>query len=145
MTRTAFRKNLSSNDVGSTGGHQAGVLIPKGETDLLSFLPSLNSDVKNPDAWLTCIDEEGEIHRFRFVYYNNKLHDENGTRNEYRITHMTAWFRGQGARTGDAFEISRDQGQPEYRIRVVHAEKATGQNDQAAPPRLRPKGWRRVH
>jgi len=145
MTRTAFRKNLSSNDVGSTGGHQGGVLIPKGETDLLSFLPPLNPDVKNPDSWITCTDEDGEVHRFRFVYYNNKLHDENGTRNEYRITHMTAWFRGQDARTGDTFEISRDQGQSEYRIRVVHAEKATGQNDQAAPTRLRLRGWRRVH
>lgn len=145
MTRTAFRKNLSSNDVGSTGGHQAGVLIPKGETDLLSFLPSLNPDVKNPDAWITCIDEEGEFHRFRFVYYNNKLHDENGTRNEYRITHMTAWFRDQGARTGDAFEISRDHGQSEYRIKIVHVAE---DNDELAPmetARLRLRGWRRVH
>src|SRR6056297_2838956 len=145
MTRTAFRKNLSSNDVGSTGGHQGGVLIPKGETELLSFLPPLDADVKNPDAWITCIDEDGVVNRFRFVYYNNKLHDENGTRNEYRITHMTAWFRGQRARNGDAFEISRDQGQSEYRIRIVHAEKETGQNDQAAPTRLRLRGWRRVH
>ncbi|MFZ7094183.1 EcoRII N-terminal effector-binding domain-containing protein [Primorskyibacter sp. 2E233] len=145
MTRTAFRKILSSNDVGSTGGHQGGVLIPKGETDLLSFLPPLNPEGKNPDAWITCIDEDSEVHRFRFVYYNNKLHDENGTRNEYRITHMTAWFRGQRARAGDAFEISRDQGQSEYRIRVVHAEEETDQKNQAAPPRLRLKGWRRVH
>lgn len=145
MTQTAFRKNLSSNDVGLTGGHQGGILIPKGETDLLLFLPPLDQDVKNPDAWITCIDEDSEVHRFRFVYYNNKLHDENGTRNEYRITHMTGWFRGQGARTGDAFEISRDHGQSEYRIRIVPAEAGTEQMDQAAPPRLRLRGWRRVH
>lgn len=145
MTRTAFRKNLSSNDVGSTGGHQGGVLIPKSEADLLSFLPPLMSDVKNPDAWITCIDEDGEVHRFRFVYYNNKLHDENGTRNEYRITHMTAWFRGRGARTGDAFEISRDQGQSGYRIRIVRVEEDTNQKCSEVPTRLRLRGWRRVH
>ena len=145
MTRTVFRKNLSSNDVGATGGHQAGVLVPKGETDLLSFLPSLNRDVRNPDAWITCTDEDGEVHRFRFVHYNNKLHDENGTRNEYRITHITAWFRRRGARTGDAFEISRDQSHQGYRIRIVRAEEVTDQKDEAPPIRLRLRGWRRVH
>ncbi len=31
MTKTAFSKTLSANDVGAAGGHMGGILIPKGE------------------------------------------------------------------------------------------------------------------
>lgn len=145
MKRAAFRKTLSSNDVGETGGHQGGILIPKGESDLLAFLPYLNPSVKNPDAWLACMDENGDIYQFRFVHYNNKLHDENGTRNEYRITHMTAWFRRCGARTGDVFEISQDETQTTYRIRIVRSDNETEKEQSSSPTRIRLRGWRRVH
>ena len=145
MTRTTFRKTLSANDLGLTGGHQGGVLIPKGETALLNLLPPLKVDVKNPDAWITCIDANGDSHRFRFVYYNNKLHDERGTRNEYRITYMTAWFRNQCAQPGDAFEISREHDHPQYRIRIVRAEQDPERSPDDGPVRIRLRGWRRVH
>jgi hypothetical protein len=88
MTNRTFSKTLSANDVGATGGHQGGILIPKSEAELLSFLPVLDPKVKNPDAWIECEDETGTTRKFRFIYYNNKLHDEGGTRNEYRITYM---------------------------------------------------------
>ncbi|WP_460385259.1 hypothetical protein [Pseudomonas amygdali] len=39
--------------------------------------------------------------------YNNKLHDESGTRNEYHITYMTKYFREIGAQEGEALEISK--------------------------------------
>jgi len=86
MKRTAFQKALSANDVGATGAHQAGILIPKTNRELLAFLPSLDATTKNPSAWIDCIDEGGTVRRFRYVYYNNALHDLGGTRNEYRIT-----------------------------------------------------------
>src|SRR4051794_38458599 len=105
MIREIFQKILSRNDVGATGGHQGGILVPKKETELIAFLPCLNAKIKNPDAWITCIDEDGNELQFRYVYYNNRLHDEGGTRNEYRITYMTRYFRDVGARAGDAFEI----------------------------------------
>ncbi len=144
MTRTAFRKTLSANDVGTTGGHQGGVLIPKGERDLLEFLPHLDPSVKNPDAWLSCTDPYGGTHRFRFVYYNNKLHDPRGTRNEYRITYMTAWFRNAGAKEGDVFEIAKDAGSSVYTVSVIKAEYGRP-DDRELSARIQLRGWRRVH
>ena len=38
-------KVLSANDTGETGGHQAGILIPKSEI-ILSFFPKLSSAKK---------------------------------------------------------------------------------------------------
>jgi len=143
MTKTTFRKTLSANDVGSTGGHQAGVLIPKSETELLAFLPPLDSDKKNPNTWLHCVDENRVSRRFKFRYYNNKLHDPGGTRNEYRFTYMTAWLRSLSAKAGDVFEISRGQGEQEYFVRVISAGIKEAQSDK--PVRIQLRGWSRVH
>lgn len=143
MTTKKFRKYLSANDVGSTGGHQGGILIPKGEKELLAILPQLRSDIKNPDAWIRCIDDAGNAMRFRFVYYNNKLHDPGGTRNEYRITHMTGWFRDVGVSEGDSFEISKAEHEPHYSIAIRQQSKQSELTDEN--PRIRLTGWRRVH
>lgn len=145
MTKKTFSKMLSANDVGSTGGHQGGILVPKSEAELLAFLPHLDPAVKNPDAWIECEDEVGGLRRFRFVYYNNRLHDPNGTRNEYRITYMTRYFRELRAREGDTFEISREEG-PRYKIRIVRptAESVTPQDEKAFRIRIT-SGWSRVH
>lgn len=143
MTKTIFRKTLSANDVGSTGGHQGGVLIPKSETELLAFLPPLDAGIKNPNTWLDCIDENSVLQRFKFRYYNNKLHDEGGTRNEYRVTYMTAWLRNVGAKEGDIFEISGTQGEQEYYVKVIPAAVNEVQSD--VPVRIKLRGWNRVH
>ena len=143
MTIPRFRKRLSANDVGTTGGHQGGILIPKGEKELLAMLPTLNPNVKNPDAWLECTDDAGHSLRFRFVYYNNKLHDDGGTRNEYRITHMTGWFRDVGAKEGDEFEISHEAGADVYSIGVEPKEISDSNTDRGV--RIRLTGWRRIH
>lgn len=145
MTTKIFRKTLSANDVGATGGHQAGILIPKGETELLEILPQLNPQIKNPDAWISCVDQDNDTHTFRFVYYNNKLHEPNGTRNEYRITHMTGWLRNQGAKTEDAFEICGANNDDTYQIRIVSHNENAPSADPNQPVRIRLKGWRRIH
>lgn len=146
MKKQSFSKVLSANDVGATGGHQAGILIPKSEAALLSFLPSLDSSVKNPDAWIDCKDETGQVRRFRFVYYNNKFHDPNGTRNEYRITYMTGYFREMRARENDIFEISRADGDLEYTIRIVRpvSESLGLKNDEVVRIKIT-SGWRQIH
>ena len=59
MTEQIYEKLLTANDTGETGGHQAGIHIPKSQSDLIRFLPALKPDVKNPDAWLNCIDDSG--------------------------------------------------------------------------------------
>lgn len=143
MSSEKFRKRLSANDVGTTGGHQGGVLIPKGEKELLAMLPALDQDIKNPDAWIACIDETGHTLKFRFVYYNNRLHDPGGTRNEYRITHMTSWFRDVGAREGDEFEISRANFGNQYLIGLRPKNTEEPEHDQGV--RIRLTAWRRVH
>ena len=143
MSSEKFRKRLSANDVGTTGGHQGGVLIPKGEKELLAMLPALDQDIKNPDAWIQCIDETGHTLKFCFVYYNNRLHDPGGTRNEYRITHMTSWFRDVGAREGDEFEISRASFGNQYLIGLRPKDTEEPEPDQGV--RIRLTAWRRVH
>lgn len=141
---TVFIKQLSANDVGATGGHQGGILVPKGEVELLAFLPPLDAAIKNPDSWISCIDENGMQRKFRFVYYNNRLHDIGGTRNEYRITYMTSYFREMVAIQGDFFEIWRADGATNYSIRVRHQKTFLLDDDE--PVRIKIKaGWNRAH
>ena len=146
MTIKTFSKILSANDVGATGGHQGGILIPKSEAELLAFLPPLNPAIKNPDAWIEGVDEHGNLRRFRFVYYNNRLHDAKGTRNEYRITYMTTYFRDMGASAGDIFEISGEAEKPSYIFRVICQPKVpiSPEEDQVLRIRIT-SSWRRVH
>lgn len=146
MIKKTFLKTLSANDVGATGGHQAGILIPKSETDLLDFLPALDCSIKNPDAWISCLDESGTMWRFRFVYYNNRLHDPSGTRNEYRITYMTRYFREAEARPGDTIELSREEGKSHYTVRIIDERIEAPPKDEQQIFRIKIKSsWRRVH
>ena len=142
-----FVKTLSANDVGTTGGHMGGILVPKGDGELLAFLPSLDVSTLNPSAWIDCKTPDGNTLRLRFVYYNNRLHVDGGTRNEYRITYLTKFLRDEGAREGDLFEISREDGAVAYGIRVVRkgAEIEPAKDDDG-PLRVKlTSGWRRVH
>jgi hypothetical protein len=150
MTTKTFSKTLSANDIGATGGHQGGILIPKTEAELLSFLPALDPTIKNPDAWIECKDEMGITREFRFVYYNNRLHDEGGTRNEYRITYMTKYLREVGAQEGEALEISKSEASEAYKIRVVRATVAPlpqkESESEVSSVRIKLRStWRRVH
>jgi hypothetical protein len=144
--RRTYIKVLSANDIGKTGGHQAGILIPKSDGELLKFLPKLNVNELNPSAWIECLTPDGSNLRLRYVYYNNRLHSTNGTRNEYRVTHLTKFLRDTGAREGDRLEISRDHGAERYRIRVVSKEAKQIHMDEDAPVRIKlSSGWQRVH
>jgi hypothetical protein len=139
-----FRKTLSANDVGSTGGHQAGILVPKSEKELLKILPPLDPSIKNPDAEIQCVDDKGEKLSLRFVYYNNKLHDVGGTRNEYRVTRMTGWFRDVGAREGDEFEISKNDASINYEIQILSRATLNSAPDEGGV-RIKLAKWRRIH
>ncbi|HCP80683.1 MAG TPA: restriction endonuclease [Octadecabacter sp.] len=138
MTRQAFRKILSANDTGQTKSHQAGMLIPKGDSEFRDFLGSLDPGVKNPRRAIVCLDDDGEKLELQYIYYNNKLHDERGTRNEYRLTCLTAYLRQNGARAGDEVEISKDDDEPFYRIFFIP-------QAQTLPTKILLRGWRRVH
>lgn len=147
MTTKTFIKTLSANDVGTTGGHMGGILVPKGDGELLAFLPRLDPSVLNPSAWIVCQAPDGSMLRLRFVYYNNRMHAANGTRNEYRITYLTKFLRDANAKEGDAFKIARDAGAENYRISVIARETVVGVEEaEDGPVRIKlSSGWRRVH
>jgi hypothetical protein len=101
----AIKKILSKNDTGETGGHQAGMLIPK-DPEILSFFPILNNKVKNPRVLLNFYDIFNTKWSFAFIYYNNKFFG--GTRNEYRLTGMTKFFKANKLNEGDSVILERD-------------------------------------
>lgn len=94
---TWIEKTLSANDTGETGGHQAGILVPK-LPEILGFFPYLDPGIKNPRSILDMVDDIGHEWTFNYIYYNNKL--SGGTRNEYRITGMTKFFHEFDIRAG---------------------------------------------
>lgn len=144
MIRQTYEKSLTANDTGATGGHQAGIHIPKSQKSLVALLPFLDPAEKNPAAWLVMTDDMGVTWRFRYIYYNNRLHDDGGTRDEYRITHMTKYFRAVGAMEGDVLVLAGSPGEGGYSISVRKEEMQEGGR---AETRLRVRlvGWRRVH
>src|SRR4051794_3860535 len=105
MQPSAIEKILSANDTGETGGHQAGILVPK-EGGILSFFPKLDPTVKNPRSVLDVIDDDQHEWAFPFIYYNNRFFG--GTRNEYRLTGMTAFFRRFNLKAGDSVILKRE-------------------------------------
>jgi len=106
MTEFSFGKVLTHNDTGETGSHQAGFHVPKSEKEMISFLPRLDSSRKNPDAWIECVDDHGRKWSLRYIHYNNRQHDPGGTRDEYRITHVSEFLKVHNARAGDMVVIS---------------------------------------
>lgn len=101
------RKVLSANDLGLTGAHQGGITIPK-NSDILEFFPPLDASVYNPDFWMTATTPQtSQRWSLRFVYYNSKTHDQ-GTRNEFRLTHTTQMLRALGATVGDEVAFKRN-------------------------------------
>jgi hypothetical protein len=111
----AIAKILSSNDTGETGGHQAGTHIPK-TSSALTFFPELKGDTKNPRVALHFMDQQGKEWRFSFIYYNSKFFG--GTRNEYRLTGMTRYFKKYGLKAGDRLILHRDESNG-YRIEYI--------------------------
>ena len=101
----AISKVLSRNDTGETGGHQAGILIPRQE-EILSFFPKLTTDNKNPRHIISFHDKFGEKWKFTFIYYNNSFFG--GTRNEYRLTGMTRFISNNNLKCGDSLTLTRD-------------------------------------
>lgn len=108
-------KVLSANDIGATGGHQAGILVPK-DLHILGFFPDLPSGTKNPRISLSFLEDDGITRwSFNFIYYNNRFFD--GTRNEYRLTCMTKYLIARNAKAGDRLVLLKDhEGRRSIRI-----------------------------
>lgn len=102
---TVISKVLSHNDTGETGAHQAGILIPKNER-IITFFPKLGTESKNPRVKMRFIDDSGQEWNFTFIYYNNKFFG--GTRNEFRLTGMTAFIKQNNLVAGDKIVLSHE-------------------------------------
>jgi len=117
----SFAKVLTKNDTGETGGHQAGIAVPKANTELLSFFPFLNPREFNPDSWLYCTDIDGQEWEMRYIYYNGKtFNPPKSTRNEYRITHMTKFLTKWMAKTGDVVIFKKTSKENHFQISIRH-------------------------
>jgi hypothetical protein len=137
---TRITKVLSANDVGDTGAHQAGMLVPK-EGHVLAFFPALNPREKNPRCSLNFRDDWQDRWTFAFIYYNNRFFG--GTRNEYRLTRMTDFLRRRNAKPGDAIVLIRDEDDA-YRISIERFHPPT-QASASQSERLRlGTGWKIV-
>jgi hypothetical protein len=119
--QNAIAKILSANDVGDTGSHQAGMHVPR-RNEILSFFPSLDANIKNPRVRLTFVDETGRSWQFSFIHYNNRWFG--GTRNEFRLTHMTEFITRNRLAVGDAV-ILRRNAKGELFIGVARGRQAT--------------------
>jgi len=102
--KSTVTKVLSANDTGETGGHQAGLFIPK-HIIKLGFFPRLSPSTKNPRCLIDLRDAAGEDWTFNFIHYNNELFG--GTRNEYRLTCMTGFIRRYSLKEGDSVIFKR--------------------------------------
>ena len=92
--------------MGETGGHQAGMLVPK-DSRILSFFPELNAAERNPRVHIVFKDAAGDRWTLAFIYYNNRRFG--GTRNEYRLTRMTRYIREAGLASGDEIVLHRNE------------------------------------
>jgi len=121
MNKTVnIRKKLSANDLGLTGSHQVGILVPKSVKD---WFPPLDEEALNPDSNINISIANGAEFKCRYIHYNNKLMTESGTRDEYRITRMTELLRTLRPSIGDHLEFEHI-GDREFTVALVPADAA---------------------
>ena len=116
---TSVSKVLTPNDIGTTGSHQAGIAVPRQDA-MLSFFPSLDATEYNPRQALL-FRETGDIDEWplNFIYYNGKLHGRS-TRNEYRLTGLTPYFKKHEVSVGDTLHLGRTI-TGRWTIEIVHS------------------------
>lgn len=139
MIEQTISKILSANDAGQTGGHQAGLLIPRQER-ILSFFPALDITRRNPRVHLQFEDEMEHSWEFSFIYYNNVFFG--GTRNEYRLTRMTRYLREAGLKAGDEVRMHRFN-DGSYKVSYRRSNEFLAQEIGASKTVIRlSKGWK---
>lgn len=79
-TDASFCKFISANDVGKTGGHQAGFYVSKEAAKELFDCDCIKGTIE--DRWFQISWQNGAVTKSRFVYYGQK------TRDESRITNF---------------------------------------------------------
>lgn len=146
--KESYAKPLSRNDLGLTGSHQAGICVPRTNLGLINFFPELNVNEVNPDTWIECIDPNGKIWEMRYIYYNGKRHGVS-TRDEYRITYMTKFFRTWGATEHSSVVFTSTDNPKTFRIAIEGSSMAgpvrADLSDSESPRTVILSKWRRIH
>jgi hypothetical protein len=102
------QKTLTANDVGATGSHQSGVAIPRTK-EMLDFFPTLDPSQLNPRKDIRALEDGTDRFRtLRLIYYNGRLHGVS-TRDEYRLTGLSSFFREHKAQEGDILRVGRSK------------------------------------
>ncbi len=86
-------KRLSGNDTGLTGGHQAGLYLPKVYFER-TFPEICTTDKYNPDVFINeCYIPNADIaiEGLRAIYYNSKYFPEKGLKKKYDEFRLTRW------------------------------------------------------
>nr|DAS16073.1 MAG TPA: EcoRII C terminal [Caudoviricetes sp.] len=108
----AFSKYITANDVGATGGHQAGFHIHKNAWPLFFDRPGEKGS--NRDKFITIRWQDDFETDSRFIYYGI------GTRNEYRLTRFGRGFSYLGDdNIGDLLILAK-RGENFYDAYVLH-------------------------
>lgn len=148
----SYSKQLTANDIGITGGHQAGICIPRTNTDLVEFFPSLNKEQFNPDIWITCVDPAGEEWKMRYIYYNGKtFNPPKSSRNEYRLTWMTKFFRKWDVGKDDSVVFESTDDFLTFNIRIIKSDtsetiaQCSAKAHTSKPKVIQLRGWKRVY
>lgn len=136
MIRKVY-KSLSKNELGLTGSHQDGILVPK-ELARDDFFPFLDPSLPNPRTKIQ-MKSSNSVEEFTYVYYNSKKLG-NGTRDEYRITGLSKFYREYKCKPGDRVCIVHDDNKNHYEIYVVN-ENVSSDEDQLQKPLVIRAGW----
>jgi hypothetical protein len=144
----SYAKLLSRNDLGLTGSHQAGICVPRTNRGLINFFPELNINEVNPDTWIECIDPDGKIWKMRYIYYNGKRHGVS-TRDEYRITYMTKFFRVWCATEHSSVAFTSTDKPKTFRIAIEGPAKTDSVRTEVSKSNLQRAviltKWRKIH
>jgi hypothetical protein len=89
---------------------------------MVDYFPELARQSRNPVAWLDIRTPDGRQFRWRYIYYNNRRTGD-GTRDEYRLTHVTKFLADEGAAPGDVLEFRRS-GAQRFDIRILASDNA---------------------
>ena len=107
--RLLMFKTLSRNDTGETKSHQSGISIPKivAKTDIF---PPLGIETLNPRTTVEFYDEDGELYKFEYIYYNDQFHGKEASKshNEFRLTRVIDFLRKVNAHSGDQIWFGLD-------------------------------------
>ena len=135
--RLKFAKILSHNDLGLTGSHQSGILVPR-SSPLATLIPQERRDEVNPRRILTPIlTNISAPVTSSLIFYNNKA--RGGTRDEFRLT-RTRWLVQQvEAQPGDVLEFIIED---DDLVEVTLTTRPTSPGPIPWTHGWSPKGWR---